>query len=396
MTLGQPDLYIAGRKLAAGSSAAVTALAGLKIRWGTDNPVDMPPASTLSGQLLVRGTIPPYLDVGADVGLVDPATSRCLFAGKLQPLTARRDEQLSEGMRIGFTAASPVAELEKHNMIDLYWAGEGENSAARLPRLRAAMPRGWSLAGGENGATWTMHGTQKYQSVRLLDLLTRYVRGNNQRYADTSVYVPGAGLQKRLTITGERATRELPRDDPGVWGQWLWEHSTAVLPASAVSDQIDWEKTPDDLVTGVQVTTWGKWLINPGEDDESAEWEWPLDWAGDNSAAREAQGISTVRIETMLSPQYRDSTLGAVQQIGRQWLNSATGWRPTSLELPDSRRIGTQTLVNLLAVDTRSTVAITVPQAAGLPAAIRAYVLAGTAEWTGRQWITNLTLGRTQ
>lgn len=401
MSLGRPDLYIAGRKMQTLRTDPRPALAGLSLKWGTDNAVDISPASTLAGQLLIRGAMPEYLNPGAEVGLIDPATSRCLFAGKLQPLQAVRDPAIASAMRISFTAASPVGELEKHNMIDLNWTNPAagyETSAARLGRLRAAMPRGWTLDGAA-GIEWLMQGDQRHQSVPLLDLLERYVRGNLQRYADTSTYIPGSGLRRRLTITAERpGTVQLTTVAPGDEGRWIEGSTisgTAVLPGSAVTDEIEWEKTPDDLVTGVQVSTWGKWLTTTQQDDDSSEHEYPLDYVVDTSDLRAQYGQSTIRVETMLSPQYTEATREAVKKIVQQWINTDTAWRPTSLQLPDSRRLATAPLLNLIAVDTRPTAALSVP-AEGLPATVRAFVLAGEAVWDGRKWITTLTLGRTQ
>lgn len=401
MSLGRPDLYIGNRLMQTAKGDPIPALAGLALSWGTDNALDMAPAATLSGQLLVKGAMPDFLDVGAPVGLIDPSSSRCLFAGTLQPLKAARDPQISTAHRVSFTATAPVAELEKHNLIDLDWTTE-DTSSQRRGRLQAAMPRGWALDGAA-GWDYLQHGHQRYQSVALLDLLSRYVRGSRQRFADTSAYVPGAGLRKRLTITEERLkTAVMPTNKPDeMEGMWLTDtpysaSGTAILPAGAVSNAIEWEKTPADLVTGVQATTWGKALIGSAAEDDSSEHEWPLDWVTDTSALRASYGSSIVRIETMLSPQNLAATREALGYIIAHWIETKTGWRPTTLTVPDSRRIGRAPLLNLLAVDTRATAGVSVPQAAGLPAPIRAFVLGGTATWTGKQWTTDLTLGRTQ
>lgn len=400
MSLGRPDLYIAGRRIAAVPGDPLPALAGLTLDWGTDNPIDIPPASTLSGQLLVKGGMPDFLDVGAEVGLIDPATARCLFAGKLQPLKAVTDPSIASAHRVSFSAASPISALEKHNMIDLDWTvpDKGyENSAARLRRLQAAMPRGWTLEEREEaGPDWIFHGDQRLQSVPLLSLIERYARGNNARYSDTSTYVPGSGLRRRLTITKERSKYPLSSEGAPAGGAWRpgsVASGTAALPLRAVSSEIEWEKTPEDLVTAVQVTTWGKWLVF--EEAESEEHEWPLDFEEDTSALINTFGLSTARIETDLSPQILESTKGAIGIIVRQWVDTKTAWRPTSLQLPDSRRLDSAPLLNLLAVDTRSMAAVSVPGAAGLPGLLRAYVLAGRAVWDGKKWTTDLTLGRT-
>lgn len=397
MSLGAPDLYIAGKKIQTAKGDPRPALAGLQLKWGGSSQVDFDPASSMSAQMLARpGAMPDYLDVGATVGVVDPVSARCLFAGTLQPLQAAREPAVAGAHRISFTAASPIAELQKHNMIDMSWP-DGETSAQRLARIKAAMPRGWTLD-GVAGFDWITLGNQRYQSVRLLDLIERYVRSSVQRYSDTSTYVPGAGLKKRLTITGERyRSATLSGDRPGDGGKWYPNDpartaGTALLPARAIADEVQWEKTPDDLITALQVSTWGVLLTK--DDQYSEEWEWPADWAGENNAAQAAYGIATAKVETMLSPQNLSATMGAVEQLGRQFLDSKTAWRPTTLPLPDSRRLDTAPLLNLLAVDTRTTAAVSVPGITS-PAPIRAFVLGGTATWTGTHWTTELTLGRT-
>lgn len=397
MSLGQPDLYIAGRRMQTLADDPLPALAGLKLKWGGDSHYELDPAATLSGQLLVRGAPPEYLNVGAPVGLVDPATSRTLFAGTLEPLRAVPEERLKGSTRISWTAAGPRAELEKHRVLDFDWANN-ETADARRGRLAAAMPRGWTLD-GVAGWNWIGQGRQKYQSVEWLTLAERYARSYLQRLHDTSTYIPGAGLRKRITITNERAKNPaLPDVPPGEAGRWQALAGTsgiAVLPASAVASEIEWEKTPDDVITDVQVTTWGRAVLDDNAD--SQEFEYWMAVYVNNTALQDAYGYRQQRVETSLSSYNATAAAEAIRGISGHWLNTATDWRPTSLQLPDSRRLDTAVLLNLLAVDSRHMAAVRVPGAmhAGLSLAeIRAYVLGGEAEWDGKKWLTTLTLGR--
>lgn len=392
MSLGQPDLYIAGHKMQTAKTDPRPALAGLNIKWGTDDEYSLPPAATLSGQLLIRGAAPAYLNVGAPVGLVDPITSRCLFAGTLEPLTAAPAEGVAGAMRVSFTAAAPKAELEKARVLDLDWPF-GDSAGARRDRLARALPRGWSL-GGVEGWPWIATGRQIYQSIEWVTLAERYARGYLQRFHDTSTYIPGAGLKKRIVFTNERAKDPwLPESAPprGSWRPFDSGSGAAILPPGAIGRDITWEKTPADVITDVQVTSFGGALPTA----ESQEFEFWMDVYVNNRALQDAYGFRQRRVETAMSSANPTSTAEAIQKIAGYWLNTDTAWRPTALTIPDSRRLDRDPLLNLLAVDSRHMAVVAVPDTAETMAAIRAYVLAGSATWTGKKWTTELTLGRT-
>lgn len=395
MSLGAPDLYIAGQKMQTHKADPRPALAGLKITWGTDAEFEMAPAATLSGQLMVRGPVPDFLNVGAPVGLVDPITSRCLFAGTLEPLSASPDPSVAGAMRISWTATSPRAELEKARVLDFDWPNN-ETAAGRRSRLAASIPRGWTLAGAA-GWNWLGQGRQKYQSTEWITLAERYARTYLQRFHDTSTYVPGAGLQKRLTFTDERPKRPaLPAPNPGPSGTWTalpGGSGVAVLPAGAVARDITWEKTPADVVTDVQVTTYGGAVL--GDDEESGEFEYWMAVYVDNGALQDRFGHRAQRVETAMSSANPTATAEAIRAIAGYWLNTETGWRPTVLTIPDSGKLDAAPLLNLLAVDSRHLAAVMVPQTAAAMAPVRAFVLAGSATWTGAKWSADLTLGRT-
>lgn len=398
MSLGQPDLYIGSTRMQSTKNDPRPALAGLKLEWGEGSRTELAPPAKLSGQILIRGAMPSYLNVGAPVGLIDPASSRCLFAGRMAPLTAVNEDSVKGARRVTFTAASPVSEISQHTAVDVNYP-QSEAADTRLARIRAAMPAGWELSGAA-GWDWAPQGRQAYQSVLWLDLLARYVRGNLQRFDDTSTYIPGAGLQKRLTISAERPKSvEVLTTTTGARGIWhpnalFGASGAAVLPASVVRRTVQWSKTPADLVTAIQGTTWGKELT--GGETESPEHEYPLDFVRDTAAMIRSYGYHPLRIETALSPQNVPAMVAALGRIYDYWLDGQSNWRPTSLMLPDSRRLDTAPLLNLLAVDTRARAVVSVPDApADSPAPIRSPVMAAAATWTGTKWETELTLGRT-
>lgn len=402
MSLGKPDLYIGGQLMQTAKTDPRPALAGLRISWGTDDRLDFDPAAKLSGQLLIKGAMPTFLEVGAPVGLVDPISGRCLFAGNLAPLKAVNDERVQGARRVSFTAASPLAELIKHRLVGHFdWPHE-ETAASRRGRLAGSMPRGWGFDGAA-GWTWIHQGRQRYADGRGVDwveLLSRYVRSYNLRYHDTSAYTPGAGLGKRITLTTERGKTWAGNGTAaGTRGAWSTSalpagaSGIAVLPASVIHQDIEWEKTPGDVVTDVQVSSWG--VADPFDTQEEP-WEFQYGMTVNNNAQQDLYGYRQAKIETALSAFNANAFTAAVNNdITPYWLDTKTAWRPTALLLPDSRKLDAAPLLNLLATNTRHMAVVSVPGAPAGPGLIRSFVMAGTATWTGKKWETDLTLGRT-
>jgi hypothetical protein len=403
MSLGQPDLYIDGQLMQTAKGDPRPALAGLRLDWGSGSRVEMDPPAKLSGQLLIRGAMPEFLEVGAPVGLIDPASARTLFAGQLQPLRAVPDEQVRGALRVSFTAASPLAELIKHKVLPVNF-DNNTPAATRFNTLATTMPRGWQLT-GSTGMTWINQVKQQYAQKEWLILAERFCRSYTYRYHDTSYYTPGAGLSKRITFTPDKhKTMVNIAAVPGTSGTWFTGSGTppgasgvAVLPTSAVAESITWEKSPEDLITDVQLSTFRGMELDA--DRDSGEVEYNL--AGpplyiDNSALQDAYGFRQVKIETSLTL-YNDNAFAArATDLMNYWLDTKTKWRPEGLQLPDSRKLAAAPLLNLLAVDTRGTAVVSVPAATNLaPGLIRSFVTAGQATWTGKKWITDLTLGRT-
>lgn len=397
MSLGRPDLYIAGQLMQTGKADTRPALAGASFRWGNDSRLDQDPPATLSAQILIIGAMPDFLNVGAAVGLNDPETARCLFAGTIQTLKAAPDDRRADALRVTFTAASPLAELIKHPVFDFDWPNN-EIASTRFVRLATSMPRGWALT-GQQGLGWVHQGRQKYQSIEWIKLAERFANSYTYRYHDTSYHTPGSGVFKRITFTPERPkTITEATIDPGTDGVW-WQGTgmpgsstgMAVLPASVVHRGIEWEKTPDDTVTDVKVTSWGAATAEP----ESGEYDYDMNRLVNNQALQDAYGFRQITIETALSAYNGPAVDARVAEIANYWLEADTEWRPTGLQLPDSRKVDTAAQLNLLAVDTRHMASISVPDAAAAPGRIRSFVIAGAATWTGKKWITDLTLGRT-
>lgn len=399
MSLNEPVLYIGGRKMDSGK-AGTPALAGLTLKWGTDNRLDFDPPSTLSGELLVRGAMPDYLDVGEPVGLIDPVSSRCLFAGTMEPLTATPEPAINGAYRVAFTATSPLAELAKHKIGDVNWPFD-ETAGGRRVRLLRAMPAGWGLY-GPSGYDWANQTGQRWQSVFWLDLMARYVRSYNMVYHDTSTYVPGSGLSKRLTLSDARPktdplTAPSPTPQAGLWVKDTPAKATGVayLPARAVELDMPWEKTPADVITDVQATNHGEAFLADGQ-TESGTHDFLMDSYGlDNAALQAAYGFRQHSIDISIAPTSQALTYAVLVRLVNYWLQTKTRWRPTALSIPDSRPLNASVLLGLLAVDTRYMAVVCVPNMPpNSPGPIRAYVMAGTATWTGKKWTTELTIGQ--
>jgi len=401
MSLGQPDLYIGGQLMQTLKTDPRPALAGLRLGWGNDSRLEMDPPSKLSGQLLIKGEMPAFLEVGAPVGLIDPVSARCLFAGTLGPLTASPDDSVRGALRVGFTAASPLSELQKHRAVNVAYDA---NTAAsiRFNTLASEMPRGWALTGSTGGAV--AQTKQQYKAIEWITLAERFCRSYLYRYHDTSYYTPGAGLFKRLTFSPERGkalSGSLPAaGEAGIWtgtGAPAGASGVAVLPAAGVRTAIDWEKSPEDMITDVQLATFNATEADADRDSTRFEvWMQSPPVYADNTALQDAYGYRQVEIETSLSAMDLSAFGAQARAIISYWLDTVNKWRPTGLQLPDSRRLDTAPLLNLLAVDTRGTAALAVPAATDLaPGLIRSFVMAGSATWTGKKWITDITLGRT-
>lgn len=402
MSLGKPDLYLKNTLQDSTAAGTRPTLAGCSIGWGNDSRLEFDPPSTLSAAVLVRPGAPiPNLSPGAPVGLVDPVSGRSLFAGQLATQFVKPDERIKGAQLYTFTAVSPLSDLSNHTVFNMDWTHD-EAAPARFNRLAATIARGWTLQ-GPSGLTWINAGRLKFQSKNWLELVDLFCRSNTYRRHDTSAYVPGAGLVKRMNITAER--NKTAGNPPAVippTGTWhtggnkpAAATGMACIPDGLIRRGVEWEKTPDDTITDVKLSTYGSAVV--AEDDESTAFEYWMDAYVNNTAMQNAYGFRQTTIETDLSSFNATALEERIPQIVNYWLDADTQWRPTDLEIPDSRKVDTATMLNLLATDSRHMAALYVPAPAGvtLPAKIHSFVMGGKATWDGKKWITELTLGRT-
>lgn len=417
MTLAAPHVYIGDVLMDSHALSDIPVLAGLSFDWGTDSMIDFDDSKTLSAELLIRepSTLD-FLTVGAPFGLIDPETGTTFFAGRIATLRAKPDSRRSDALLISLTAADTTADLQQYRVQRIDWWRPGTNlpatlAAERHNQLRSAMPAGWTLDGGTQRDTWTTAAPQRGTATELLPYIDRHCRSVIGRRHNTSRYIPGTGLAPRLTITEERskvATADrLTTDAAGKWQMSTTAPSNSAvvkLAGNQVAAAIEWEKNPDDVITDVALTLHSvnyevdnNGTVTPTEDNGTFDL-----WVGvylgvDNTAIQQKYGFHQLQLDI-------DSAGGSSQtnphigQIVNYWIEADAQWRPTAVSIPDSRRLPDNTVRALLGTSSRINAYTTID---GLPAnnpaggsRVRGYAIGGSATWTGKKWVIELTLGR--
>lgn len=416
MSLSPPLVYIGTELMNNHAYASVPMLAGLKFEWGTDNLVEFADAKTCSASLLVR--TPENLDflaTGTPFGVLDPDTGATLFAGRISTLRARPDSRKKSALLISLTAVDTLDDLQQYRVerIDWYRPGDtvGFNGADRRNQLASVMPAGWTLAGAGINDAWANVRPQRWTAAPILPLIDMYLRTVLGRRHVTTRYVPGTGLVPSLTITHERdktaRVDKLRADAAGAWYMLSTPPTSSAyiqLTGRHAAADIEWEKTPDDTITDVALTSHGLGFGTvvdgrTGPDDESSTFElWVNSYLNvDNRAVQAKYGVRTLQLDVdTLGGDARTNPL--IGTIVNYWVDVDAQWRPTSIVVPDSRRLPDATARALLNVTTRHNAYLTLD---GLQATnpaggsrVRAFAIAGSAEWTGKKWVFELALGR--
>lgn len=410
MTLATPSVYIGTRLMDALAVDDMPVLAGMKFDWGNEDQVDFDKPGTLSCRLLIRTpATTDFLTKGQPLGIkIGTAT---VWAGRITQLTARPSKSKRDALEVSITAADTLADLEQYR-VKVFWPADNASTitaATRRGQLAAAMPAGWELQNnGAGGLDWTTARGQRWTAEPFLPIVDMHCRSTLNRRHVTSQYDPVAGLVPRLTLTAERA-KSASADTLATKADGTWYMTTTApantgvvaLAAGMVSRDVVWEKTPDDTVTDVQLKSFGISYAGPGvisEDDSNGDYNiWVNDYTGVNNAAMQAAyGFHQVEFDV--------DTLGGsnasphVGNIVNYWVDADAQWRPTGIEVPDSRKLPDATALAILDVAKRYKAYATVD---GLPqnnpaggSRVRAYIIAGDAEWTGKKWRFNLTFGR--
>lgn len=420
MTLAAPHVYIGRQRMNDYALSDTPMLAGLSFDWGTDSQVDFEDPGTLSAEMLVRepSTLD-FLTKGAEFGVVDPGSGETYFAGRITTLRAKNHPKKKGALVISITAADTLADLNGYRVEKMHWGnpdgtiGAYKTTAARRrEQLRSALPAGWTLE-GTTAHDWTVTREQRLEAHSYIPFLDRHLRSVIGRRHTTSRYLPGSGLAPRITVTSERA-KASPSERLAAHANGHWYMSTtapansgfAALPAGAVGNDIEWEKTPDDTITDVALSSWGIQYDNDPETGQlntrpsAATYDlWVGSQPGVNMGPlQRAHGFHSVSfdVDTLGGPPGGGSP--HIANIANYWLDADTLWRPTSVIIPDSRRLSDSVALNLLSATRRHQAYATID---GLPAnnpaggsRVRGYIIAGSAEWTGKKWVVELTLGR--
>ena len=273
MTLPAPHVYIGRQRMNDFALSDTPMLAGLSFDWGTDSQVDFEDPGTLSAELLVRepSTLD-FLTKGAEFGVVDPASGETYFAGRITTLRARNHATKKGALVITITAADTLSDLNGYRIGTTYWKapasdvlapGYATTATTRRAQLRAALPAGWTLE-GTTRHDWTGSREQRFSAHSYVPILDRHLRSCIGRRHTTSRYIPGEGLKNSITVTDERA-KDSPAERLAARPDGSWYMSIAApansglaaLSAREVENSIEWEKTPDDTITDVALSSWG-------------------------------------------------------------------------------------------------------------------------------------------
>lgn len=422
MTLAAPSVYIGTQLMDSLAVSDMPVLSGLKFAWGNEEQVEFDAPKTLSCQLLIRTpSNTDFLAKGVAFGLMIGGTT--VWAGRIATLTARPDQRKKDALLISLTASDTLADLAAYRKtVDWYTTGQtgtSKNAAARRAELAAALPPGWTMD-GPTPNSWTTVRPQRWNQEPYLNMLDMHLRSTVARRHITTRYVPGTGLAPRITIADERA-KAAPTETLTATPEWSMSTAAPAnsgfvkLAGNMVDREVEWEKTPDDTVTDIQLSSTGlEWgwdeaaqAVIPGEKSESSEtWNWQaynnygnpgIDFAG--IAAMQAQhGFHQAEFDIDSLGGNSNSGDPHISLIVNYWLDADAQWRPTGVTVPDSRRLPDATALALLDVAKRYKAYATVD---GLPAnnpaggsRVRAYIIAGEAEWTGKKWKFALTFGR--
>lgn len=408
MTIGAPAVYIGSQLMDSLAVSDMPVLSGLKFNWGNEDQVDFDKPGTLSCSLLIRTpSNTDFLAKGAPFGLKIGAMT--VWAGRITQLTARPHKGKRDAIVVAITAADTLADLEQYR-VKVFWPADNSDATTapqRRAQIAAALPAGWALENTNTAYDWTTARGQRWTAAPFLPIVDMHCRATLGRRHVTSQYDPVAGLVPRLTLTPERA-KTSSADTLATRADGTWYMTTSApantgrvdLAAGMVDSDVEWEKTPDDTITDVQLKSWGIKYEGAGvisEDDSAGDYDlWVNEYTGvDNSAMQAKYGFHQVEFDIDGLPGFSSPRVG---NIVNYWVDADAQWRPTGVSVPDSRKLPDATTTALLDVAKRYKAYATVD---GLPAnnpaggsRVRAYIIAGDAEWTGKKWRFNLTFGR--
>lgn len=407
-----PEIYIAGVKMSQHAAGDRPVLDGLAITYGAGSSFDLEEPSKLNLRLMIRkeSVNLGFLRRGVTVAVLGEAGAT-FFCGRITALTASPSASVEDGWEYQITAAGFLADLQTYDIGPIRWAYTTDANVT-LDRLRGELPGGWTLTGSGRWPEW---GTSPliYRRENWLKLLDRTLRGQAARRYETTTFTPAGGLKRRLTIAPER-----PAHAAQIGGKVIR------VPAANLKRGVTWEQSPEDLITDVKLTAYS-WHSTYYTDDSGRRYpDYSQGCTGYEIAVekyvntRELQsnaGNAQVDMEvdfrlffdtpSGINVEYRDENPDPfipqqVRDILAYHLNDKTPWRPTSVEIADSRLMSAASVLDLLDVTRRHLAYLIIDD---LPATnpthygrVEAHVIGATATWDGKKsrWNFNLTLGR--
>lgn len=392
MTIKAPSLYIGGHLMRGDAADIRPVLAGLKIDWGTDSTTAFDDPGTLSFDVLLQPGAGFVSSVGTEVALMDGG--RTFFAGRISGLGSARHERKKDSQHLRVSCTDTLADLVPLRAERMDFPAT-DNSGSRIQHLRNVLaPAGWEIT-GEGRHAWPEFPRQIWIGKNVLPVIDMHARSTLARRLVTSTYTPGVGMRRRVSFVHERLNVTPGSSTPIVR-----------IPAGNIRRGLEWRKNPDDLITDVKITHHRTWRPDLEPDEESSAYDiWTPNYKnGDLRALQAAHGVRTLELDIDALPGTTPAQVGwdnanpLIGYIVQQWANGGAGWRPTELEIADSRLLSDASVYDLLDVTRRgnSYVVLTdLPE--GNPsghARVEAYVTGGSATWTGTRWDIQLTLGR--
>lgn len=417
--LPNPRLLIHGVPLDSRASDPVAALADLTIKWGQETLTDRPTPATLNVRLRYRGSVDVLRVKQGDLIEVQqdhPDDMRSAFSGRIRNMSSHLDDR--GRLHLTITATDHLADLD-NTFISTAWHSDDTVEAqgtTYIQHLMGAMTsKGWEVIGldtippevGDSAAAF-------YSSIKLTTLWTRYLaqHGPQAIYWDAS-YTSDSGtglLYKRLAVghMADYAPGDVLTAPTGTWTLDYTPPSPlqeVTIPAGNVLRDIDWESTPENLMTAARVSFHR--TRREERDDGTTGWVTSLD---DTNVSRgqtweENYGVRTVEVETCTfrrTPEGYD--LSIYRPIGLKWMQyNGDEWRPGEVTIKDSGALPPQLLSDMVGKSTRPRMWLTIPGVQvmtprGALADLRGLVTGGQLAWNGprNRWDISFTLTDTR
>lgn len=416
--LPRPYLLIHGQRLLPegqdGNTAPVAALADLSIKWGQETITDEPKPATLSVTLRYRGSVDVLKVTQGDlieVQQVHPDDERVPFSGRVRNMSASLDAKGRLLLRI--TATDHLSDLDS-TYVSTAWHTDGQPEAGGITirqHIETALTNaGWALSGldllpaelGPSVATF-------YSSIKLTTLLRRYLAqwGPQATYYDASYTDATTGkLRRRVAISYMADTA--PGDTltaPG--GTWTIQYGEpeplqeVAIPARNVLRDVDWDSSPENLITAAQVSRQVTRLEE--YEDGTTGYVTSLSEVNVTRGAEwiDQYGNRAIELETVTG---RPSAEALHRAIGRKWMAfNGDEWRPSGITIHKSNDLPAQQLSDMVGKTTRQRQWVVVPGVQvmtprGASAALRGLTTGGTLNWNHdrNQWDITMALADTQ